>query len=164
MDAKTNPAHITTSLDCRECHTTATFVGGTWVHDASTVGMCDTCHNDVDGVATAKPATGHINTDMQCDTCHSTGAWAPTSFSHDPLGNYPGDHRRALVCGSCHGNIITTPFVYRYSQYAPDCAACHAGDFKRVGRHNGGENGTVEQNKDCSGGGTGCHRVTSSDF
>lgn len=164
MDAKINPAHLATSLDCRECHTTATFVGGTWAHDASAVGVCDNCHNASDGVATAKPATGHINTDMQCDTCHSTSGWSPTSFSHDPAGNYPGDHRRSLGCGSCHGSIITTPFDYPYNQYAPYCAACHAGDFRRKGRHIGGENGTVEQNKDCSGGGRGCHRVSDGDF
>jgi len=56
------------------------------------------------------------------------------------------------------------PFAYPAAQYAPFCAACHAGDFTRKGRHNGGENGTVEQNKDCSGGGSGCHRVSDSEF
>jgi hypothetical protein len=160
-DAKTNPPHIQTTLDCRECHTTATFVGGTWVHDASTAGNCDSCHDGV--IATTKPATGHISTDLQCDTCHSTDAWAPTSFSHDPQGNYPGDHRRSLTCGSCHGSVVTTPFVYPYPQYAPYCAACHAGNFRSRRNHNGGTSGTVEQNKDCSGGGR-CHSVRDSDF
>jgi hypothetical protein len=54
--------------------------------------------------------------------------------------------------------------VYPYALYAPYCAACHANDFRRKGRHIGGENGTVEQNKDCSGGGRGCHSVSNSDF
>jgi hypothetical protein len=155
--------HIATSLDCRSCHTTATFVGGTWVHDSSTIGVCKTCHS-ANGGATPQPTQGHISTDLQCDTCHSTNGWAPTSFSHDPQGNYPGDHRRATSCSACHGNIVTTPFVYPMAQYAPYCAACHANDFRRKGKHNGGENGTVEQNKDCSGGGRGCHRVTDSEF
>ncbi len=162
MDAKINPAHIPTSLDCRSCHTTATFIGGTWIHDSSSTGVCDTCHNGTD--ATPKPSQGHISTDLQCDVCHSTGGWAPTSFNHDSQGNYPGDHRRALVCSVCHGNIITTPFVYPDPQYAPFCAACHRNDFDSESDHNGGKSGTVEQNKDCSGGGSGCHRVTDSDF
>ncbi len=163
-DAKTNPAHIATSLDCRSCHTTATFVGGTWTHDASSAGTCDSCHNDVGGGATPKPTTGHISTNLQCDACHTTTAWALTNFVHDPNGNYPGDHRRNLVCSSCHGNIVTTPFVYPSSQYQPFCAACHEGDFKRKGDHVGGENGTLEQNKDCSGGGRGCHKVSDNGF
>ena len=162
MDAKVNPAHLPTTLDCRSCHTTATFVGGTWVHDSSTTGVCDTCHNGTD--ATPKPSTGHISTDLQCDACHSTDAWAPTNFSHDPSGDYPGDHRNPLTCDACHGSIITTPFVYPDPQYAPYCAACHKNNFRAVSDHNGGRSGTVEQNKDCTGGGRGCHRVSSSSF
>lgn len=161
-DAKTNPPHLTTDLDCRSCHTTSTFVGGTWVHDASTTGVCDTCHR-ANGDATPKPS-GHLPTTVQCDGCHTTNGWAPVNFSHDPNGNYPGDHARAPSCSGCHGNTIVTPFVYRWDQYAPFCAACHAGDFDRQDEHNGGNNGTVEQNKDCSGGGRGCHRVTDRNF
>ena len=163
MDAKTNPSHIPTGLDCRSCHTTATFIGGTWTHDASSIGTCNNCHSTTGG-ARAKPSTGHISTDMQCDVCHTVNAWTPTTFKHDPQGNYPGDHRRAPVCSACHGNIVTTPFAYPTSKYQPFCAACHAGDFERKGSHIGGSNGTVEQNKDCGGGGNGCHRVSDSDF
>lgn len=162
MDDKTNPAHIPTGLDCRSCHTTATFAGGTWVHDNNSNGICASCHNGTD--ATGKPSQGHISTNLECDECHSTNGWAPTNFSHDPQGDYPGDHRRNLTCGNCHGNVVTTPFVYPSSRYAPFCAACHEGDFRREGDHNGGSNGTVEQNKDCSGGGRGCHKVSDSGF
>jgi len=161
-DAKTNPPHLATNLDCRSCHTTATFVGGTWVHDDTAVNNCSSCHGP-NGGAREKPLT-HLSTDLQCDTCHVTTGWAPTTFRHDPNGNYPGDHRRNPSCSACHGSIITMPFAYPAAQYAPFCAACHASDFTRKGRHNGGENGTVEQNKDCSGGGSGCHRVSDSEF
>jgi hypothetical protein len=160
-DDKTNPAHLVTSLDCRSCHTTATFVGGTWTHDSSSAGVCDQCHNGTD--ATGKSGT-HFSTDFQCDVCHSTNGWAPTIFSHDPGGNYPGDHRRDPGCSGCHGSIVTTPFVYPSAQYAPFCAACHEGDFTSKSDHNGGRSGTVAQNKDCSGGGGGCHRVGASGF
>lgn len=160
-DDKTNPAHLVTSLDCRSCHTTATFVGGTWTHDSSSAGICDQCHNGTD--ATGKSGT-HFSTDFQCDVCHSTNGWAPTIFSHDPGGNYPGDHRIDPGCSGCHGSIVTTPFVYPSAQYAPFCAACHEGDFTAKSDHNGGRSGTVAQNKDCSGGGGGCHRVGDSGF
>ena len=162
-DDKTNPPHIATSLDCRSCHTTATFVGGTWTHDSTSVGICDTCHNDTGGGASGK-SSGHFTTDFQCDVCHSTNGWAPTIFVHSSQGDYPGDHRRDPGCTGCHGNSVTTPFVYPAAQYAPYCAACHKNDFRSTSRHNGGSSGTVEQNKDCSGGGSGCHRVSSSSF
>ena len=162
--AKTNPAHLATNLDCSACHTTATFIGGTWVHDASTANNCVTCHTSGGG-ATSKP-NGHLSTNEQCDVCHTTNGWAPTDFSHSAQGNYPGDHRRALTCINCHkGSIgagINSGNYPNQLRYAPFCAGCHAGDFESEGDHNGGNNGTVEQNKNC--GASGCHRVNSSGF
>jgi predicted CXXCH cytochrome family protein len=160
MDAKTNPAHIATALDCHSCHTTATFVGGTWTHDDSSTGNCDQCHSPGGG-ARSKPS-GHLSTNVQCDACHSTNGWAPSTFRHDPNGDYPGDHRRTLACSSCHGNTIENTFNWRFDQYKPFCAACHANDFESESDHIGGRNGTVEQNKNC--GQSGCHRITSSEF
>lgn len=158
-DDMTNPPHLSTSLDCRSCHTTATFVGGTWSHDNSSNGICDTCHNGTDAIG---KSGNHFSTDLQCDECHTTDRWAPTNFTHSAQGNYPGDHRRDPGCSGCHGNIVTTPFVYPDAQYAPFCAACHKNDFRAEGDHNGGRNGTVEQNKNCAA--SGCHRVNSSGF
>lgn len=173
-DAKTNPAHLATSLDCRSCHTTATFIGGTWAHDASTAGVCKTCHS-TSGGATPQPSTGHFATTVECDSCHTTSGWAPASTFDHCAGqtvsitgtcsgsDYPGKHRRTLGCVQCHGNnseVVTYPS----SQYAPFCAACHASDFRAKDKHIGGKSGTVAQNKDCSGGGSGCHKVTSSEF
>ena len=150
------PAHIPTSLDCVSCHTTATFAGGSWTHDSSSIGNCDTCHSPGGG-ATFKPG-GHLSTTEQCDVCHTTNAWAPTNFSHNPNGNYPGNHRRDPGCNGCHGNTISSTIPWPWPQYAPFCAACHANDFERKGDHIGGENGTVAQNRNC--GGSGCHRVS----
>ena len=147
------PAHVATSLDCHFCHTTATFVGGTWVHDASTAGNCDSCHNNNGGGATGKP-NGHLSTTEQCDVCHNTNGWAPTTFSHDPNGNYPGDHRVNPSCQQCHGNTISSNIPWPHSQYAPDCAACHANDYKSgEDDHNG-----LSNDRNC--GQSGCHRVT----
>jgi predicted CXXCH cytochrome family protein len=156
------PAHIPTSLDCSSCHTTATFVGGSWTHDASSANNCDTCHDG--NIATGKidAVLPHLSTTEQCDVCHTTNSWAPTNFRHDPQGNYPGDHRRDPGCNGCHGNTISANIPWRWPEYAPFCAACHAGDFEREGDHNGGDNGTVAQNRNC--GGSGCHRVSDSGF
>jgi len=163
--AKTNPAHIPTSLDCSSCHTTATFLGGTWVHDSSTANNCDSCHVD-GGAAKRFKLPGHLSTNEQCDVCHTTQGWAPTNFNHSNQGNYPGDHRRDPGCTGCHngtiGSGINSGNYPNQLRYAPTCAGCHAGDFERKGDHIGGENGTVEQNKNCAG--SGCHRVNSSEF
>lgn len=165
-DKKTNPVHWDTSFDCRSCHTTSTFLSGTWKHDSNSAGNCTSCHSSTGGART-KPtlAQGHMSTDLQCDSCHTTTQWAPTNFTHNPNGNYPGDHNRATNCVTCHGNTVTTPFVYPSPPpLAPFCAGCHEGDFDRKGDHIGGENGTVEQNRDCSGGGRGCHKTSDSAF
>ncbi len=158
--------HLSTDLDCHFCHTTSTFEGGSWVHDSSTANNCDTCHVNGGG-ATPKPG-GHISTTEQCDVCHTTNGWAPTSFSHSSSGNYPGDHRRDPGCNGCHrGSIgagINGDNYPNQLQYAPFCAGCHARDFERKGDHIGGKNGTTAQNKDCSGGGRGCHKVSDRDF
>ena len=158
------PAHITTGLDCYFCHSTATFAGGTWTHDASSANNCDTCHDGSTATGKIDAVPTHLSTTEQCDVCHTTNGWAPTVFSHDTNGNYPGNHRRDPGCNGCHGNTISSIIPWPSSQYAPFCAACHAGDFDRKGDHIGGENGTVAQNKDCSGGGRGCHKVSDRNF
>ncbi len=164
------PAHLPTSLDCHLCHTTATFVGGTWVHEiATTKGICKSCHEVTGGVAVApQKSPTHLPTIEQCDVCHSTNGWAPTIFSHSPTGNYPGDHRRDPGCTGCHKGLIGSGInIGNYPNqlvYAPFCAGCHAKDFRRKDKHIGGKNGTVAQNKDCSGGGRGCHRVSDGGF
>jgi hypothetical protein len=156
------PTHLATSLDCSSCHTTATFVGGSWTHDAGSANNCDTCHNGSDATGKINAVPTHLSTTEQCDVCHTTNGWAPTIFSHDPNGNYPGDHRRNPGCNACHGPTISATIPWPFAQYAPFCAACHANDFEREGSHIGGSNGTVEQNKNC--GGSGCHRVSASEF
>lgn len=156
--------HLSTSFDCFRCHTTATFVGGTWEHDGVAAGNCDTCHSS--GGGATPMSTGHLSTNEQCDVCHTTNGWAPTSFSHSSGGNYPGNHRIDPGCIGCHkgaiGAGINSGNYPNQLAYAPFCAGCHAADFKREGDHIGGQNGTIEQNKDCSG--SGCHRVSDSGF
>ena len=148
MDAKVNPPHIATSLDCSFCHTTATFVGGSWNHQG--IGNnCISCHDGV--IATGNnpsPLGNHFVTVLDCYFCHATTAWAPTSFTHSPTGNYPGNHAVQLTCLSCHRQNDQA-ITYRHPAYAPSCAACHAGDYESgVDEHR-----SLSQDRNCAG----CH-------
>jgi hypothetical protein len=118
---------------------------------------CSSCHNDID--ATGK-ASNHFTTTLECDLCHTTAKWSRMVYSHVG-GGYPGDHRKSFSCKKCHGgnNSIVT---WRNPEYQPDCAACHARDYKRD-EHKQYENPdhkyTVSELRDCSGS---CHVYTDS--
>ena len=142
------PPHLPTTLDCRNCHTTATFVGGTWDHTGVT-GNCASCHNGDD--ATGKSGN-HFVTTQDCNTCHSTNGWAPINYRHAANTDYPGDHNANLTCTRCHRQNNES-ITYSWPQYSGTCAACHAGDYD-AGEHRG----TLAQNADC--GRSGCHRVS----
>jgi len=158
-----HPEHIPTSLDCSACHTTTAFAGATMSHDGISNG-CSACHDGL--TATGSEPQGlnaHFITSAECEVCHSPAGWAPIDFTHPVVSGYPGDHARNLGCRSCHGGNDEN-IAYAHAQYAPDCAGCHANDFRRKDKHIGGSNGTIEQNRDCSGGGRGCHRVSDRGF
>ncbi|WP_455222965.1 cytochrome c3 family protein [Kaarinaea lacus] len=147
--ARTGTPHIPTNLDCHFCHTTATFVGGTWDHQGIT-GNCVSCH---DGNTATGKGPNHFDTTADCNACHSTNGWAPINYQHPNNSDYPGDHNSRVTCISCHRNNSQT-ITYSSPQYAPQCAACHAGDY-RAGDHRG----TLADNANC--GRSGCHRVSS---
>ena len=158
MDAENNPPHISTALDCSACHTTATFVGGTWTHDSSSTGRCSDCHNGTD--ATGQPPTGpqdHFDTSAQCDSCHTTQGWAPTSNFLHMTPEYPGDHNRNVGCNSCHTDNSEIIQHYRNSTYTGSCAACHVNDYES-GPHKKHKNPevkyTISELRNCAGA---CH-------
>jgi hypothetical protein len=156
-------AHVAITGDCSFCYATATFAGGTFDHQGINDG-CESCHNGV--IAIGSEPQGRDDpfvTNAQCIDCHSTQCWAPINYTHPAASDYPGDHRANLGCRSWDGDNDEA-INYRWNQYAPYCAACHANDFERKGDHIGGQNGTVEQNKDCSNGGRGCYRVSDRKF
>ena len=111
-------------------------------------GTCSTCHNGT--TSTGKP-TNHFGTQLECDTCHSRTGWTPLTFRHSSA-NYPGDHATRLTCTDCHAsNVQAVP--WQFPAYAPDCAACHASDYK-PGPH---RNASVSQLRDCAGS---CHQAS----
>lgn len=145
--------HIPTSADCGECHRNTAWLPATFNH-ASITGQCSSCHNGTR--ATGKGPT-HFSTTSDCANCHRTQAWSPTlNFIHTSPA-YPGTHARNLSCNDCHtSNSQTVP--YRFAAYAPNCAACHASEY-RPGEHKkyGNTTYTVGELRDCTGS---CHVYT----
>jgi hypothetical protein len=122
------------------------------VDHTDVIGSCSSCHNGTN--ATGTPPD-HFVTTQQCNICHSTNGWLPVSTYVHTGGNYPGNHRVRLSCRDCHtsnSEIIPWPSP----AYAPDCAGCHARDYRSgVSRHSG-----LSSDRDCGR----CHRVTDRDW
>ncbi|MBT9444825.1 MAG: hypothetical protein IV086_03895 [Hyphomonadaceae bacterium] len=149
--------HISTSAQCDSCHSTLAWTPARFDH-ANVSGSCSTCHNGTQ--ATGKP-TNHFSTSLQCDECHATSTWTPLTFRHSSA-DYPGDHRGNLTCRSCH-TTNAQAVTWTTPAYQPDCAGCHANDF-RSDPHKKWESPTtvrytVSELRDCSGA---CHIYTNS--
>jgi hypothetical protein len=140
--------HLATTADCGLCHTTTAFVPSHFDHSSVTAGTCSGCHNGT--TSTGKPGN-HFVTPLECDNCHSRTAWSPIMFQHQSA-SYPGDHRVSLSCTDCH-RTNAQPVPWPFPVYAPDCAACHASDYKPSAHRNA----SVSALRDCAGS---CHQST----
>jgi len=154
-----NPGHIPSSNACETCHDTRTWEGARFDHSTIT-GNCASCH---DGHIATGISSGHfIVTGIDCVDCHRTSAWLPSTFRHTSP-SYPGDHSRNLVCQDCHLSN-TAVVTWSFPSYAPDCAGCHANDFK-PDSHKKVDSPqilyTVSELRDCSGA---CHMYRDSTF
>ncbi len=151
------PGHIATNASCDACHSTIAWLPARFDHDNVTPGTCNGCH---DGITATGMNPGHFVTNASCDTCHSTDFWSPDIFAHTSPG-YPGDHAGNLQCRDCH-RANSEAVTWTAPAYQPDCAGCHAGDF-RSGPHKKHENPdvryTVGELRDCTGA---CHVYTDS--
>jgi hypothetical protein len=151
-------AHVTTTAECDLCHTTSGWRPAGFDHSGVS-GSCGTCHNGT--TATGKPA-GHFVTAQECDACHTTSGWPISRFVHHSAG-YPGDHRVTYACTRCHG-ANSEAVSWSNAGYAPDCAGCHAGDY-RSGPHRKSLSPatyyTVSELRDCAGS---CHVYTDTSF
>jgi hypothetical protein len=144
------PTHIPTTADCGSCHKTIAWLPATFDH-AGVTGNCGTCHNG--SKATGKPAN-HFVTTVECVDCHRTSAWLPVLNYLHKSANYPGTHARPLDCVDCHkSNAQSVP--YPSAAYAPNCAGCHANDYKPDSHKKfGNTKYTVSELRDCAGA---CH-------
>jgi hypothetical protein len=145
--------HPPSSNACETCHSTVSWGGAGFDHTGVTSG-CRGCH------ATDTPS-GHFVTTQECNTCHNTSGWLPASFRHSSAA-YP-DHGSRLDCTDCHRGG-SEAVNYSSPAYRPDCAACHANDFKRDAHKK--VDGptifyTVSELRDCTGA---CHQYTDATF
>jgi len=151
-----NATHIQTSGQCDGCHNNLAWSPVNFDH-ALVTGSCSNCHNGT--TATGKPVN-HFITNVQCDECHNTNNWTAINFRHTSAA-YPGDHRFGLVCSRCHQSNSQT-VIWQSPSYKPDCAGCHANDYKS-GPHKKYENPdtpySVSELRDCTGA---CHVYTNS--
>ena len=136
--ADPNPTgHPSISVECNNCHTTATFTTPFPNHANPKVvvpGTCGSagCHDGMstlsNGVAITgqnsapnpHPATGNIG--PACDLCHNTTSYNLGGvFDHGVLARHP------IACASCHDGLNATGKIAGHINTAPtsDCSNCH---------------------------------------
>ncbi|HSY04319.1 MAG TPA: hypothetical protein VK803_00100, partial [Steroidobacteraceae bacterium] len=142
--------HIPTTQQCDVCHGTLAWKPARIDHSSFTSG-CATCHNNGGAVGLSP---GHMITRLDCATCHSYPDWSVIRFRHTSAA-YPGTHRTALSCTSCHTSD-TDRVPYPSAANAGTCAGCHAKDFKPAAHPKTikGLNYTASELANCSGA---CH-------
>jgi hypothetical protein len=156
--AEGKPAnHIITSQECDSCHATNTWLNARIDHSFIT-GSCSSCHNNV--TASGKPSD-HAVTSDDCTRCHTTTSWSRIIFTHSSIA----DHNSSVSCTDCHigNNYALSP--WQFPGYAPDCAACHADDYKQDSHKKTEQPNTifytVDQLRDCAGS---CHLYENDSF
>jgi len=131
------------STRCQDCHTTSSWEGNGFSHDATGFSLtgahrsaaCEACHtqgyagtprdcfschrSDYDG--TRAPNHAQAGYPTACQNCHGTTTWNTSAFNHD-ASRFPltGAHR-SLECESCHAS--------GYAGTPTACVACHRSDF-----------------------------------
>ncbi len=94
--------------------------------------------------------------------CHRTTGWTPTSaYSH--VSPFYKSHSSGVNCSSCH-TTNNEVIAWKFAAYKPDCAGCHAGNFK-PDEHKKVDSPrilyTVSELRNCAGS---CHEYTNSTF
>jgi hypothetical protein len=150
--------HVPSGNDCETCHSTRSWLSSGFDHTGITTG-CFNCHN---GSTATGMSAGHFVTTLDCALCHSTSSWTPITFRHASPG-YPGDHAVRPACIQCHQSNSQVA-TWTFPQYAPDCAGCHAGDF-RPDKHPKSRDPLIPYSlaelRDCTGA---CHEYTDGTF
>jgi hypothetical protein len=111
-------------MPCGSCHNTVAWGPVKLDHSTLTAG-CAGCHNNSSAVGVP---SGHMVTKRDCATCHTYPDWSAIRFTHTSVA-YPGAHRAALGCSTCH-TTDTDGIPYQSAANAGTCAGCHAKDFK----------------------------------
>ena len=152
FNATKNPDHVRAGFpqDCSKCHTTMSWQGARFDHNAFTkfplTGAhasvsCQQCH--INGKFTGTSAdcaschTKNFNSTKNpdhkaagfpttCTLCHTTSGWQGARFDHNTFTKFPltGVHA-SVSCQQCHinGKFTGTPM---------DCASCHINNFNNA--------------------------------
>jgi hypothetical protein len=152
VTAPAKPAqHLVTALSCDACHRTTTWRPATFTHLGAAPGTCMSCHNAMQ--AKGKTAA-HFVTVRSCDSCHRTTSWAAPQYRH--VSPAYREHGRSVSCMACHKTNAET-VVWRAPAFKPDCAGCHADQFRPQQHPKAGVAGalhTLVEMRDCAGS---CH-------
>jgi hypothetical protein len=118
------PTHIATNEPCESCHKSTTTLAGARMDHARATAPCAACHN---GTTAESKSPGHFVTNLPCEACHRTATWTLVTYRHSSPRF--ADHGRTSDCVSCH--IANAQAVqWKFPAWQPDCAACHAGDYR----------------------------------
>ena len=141
----TNPDHGGFPTNCVECHSTATWLGANFNHQATRFPLtgahlavaCNVCHADkvyagkstacaschqTDYNTTTDPAHVPAQLASDCSQCHTTVSWTGATFNHSTT-KFPltGAHI-PLDCNQCHGDNV-------YAGKGTTCVTCHLTDY-----------------------------------
>ena len=146
-----NPNHVAAAFpqDCSLCHTTATWSGVSFNHNAltsfaltgqHTTVTCAQCHVNGKFAGTSTNCAGcHLqdyanttnpnhragNFSTTCETCHNTTGWQNATFDHS-LSSFPLTGAHATVaCAQCHVNN-------NFALTTTACVSCHLTDFQHT--------------------------------
>jgi len=118
------PKHVLTTAACDSCHKSTVSFGGARMDHSNVTVPCANCHNGTNAQGRGQK---HFVTTQPCDSCHRTSSWTSVTYRH-ASATYP-NHGATIACGSCHtSNAQVVP--WKLASYKPDCAACHAAEFR----------------------------------
>lgn len=131
-----DPDHVAAgySTDCQECHKINSFSwrGEDFIHDffpltlGHEINDCRKCHT-----------SGYENTSPQCFSCHESDFNTTSDLNHNEL-NLPTD---CMICHTTNPGWKPASFPIHSDYYiltgahaviAPDCNACHKGDYQNT--------------------------------
>jgi hypothetical protein len=147
FNGTTSPPHVSAGFPstCESCHTTATWIGATFDHNATLFPLtgahkplaCTSCHGDgvykgkstacvschldkYNGTTDPKHSTAGFPT--TCESCHTTTTWSGATFDHNAtLFPLTGAHK-PLACSACHGDGV-------FKGKSTACVSCHINDY-----------------------------------
>lgn len=146
-----NHAAMNFPKTCRDCHTTASFLGARFDHGKLGAGSdCYSCHSadyprGPDHVAKNYPKT--------CQDCHHATSWSATRFNHASLGANPdcfachsddflrGPNHAAMnfsrACLACHNAATWSGARFDHANLGsnPDCYSCHSANYQGAPDH-----------------------------